>query len=452
MFESALIEHKLAKEEYERAEPELRTKLLEAQLDLVEKRSFATVILVTGMDGAGKSEVIHKLLEWLDPRHVRVAAYGEQDDTERTRPRMWRYWRDLPPRGEISVVFGSWYSDPLRDRLAGDGGKARFERELAAINRFEEMLASEGVLLLKFLLVVSAKEQKRRLDALAKRTGGASRALEEWADVKQQRQAAPLVEEMVRRTSTGHAPWIVLPCDDPEYRDLAFGRAGPGQPAGAAAGGTAAKPAGGAGSHPQRRSPQPARHPRPEPEPGQVRLPQAARGGAGEAARAVAAQGVPRAGAGGGVRGPRRRRQGRRDPPGHHGARSAPVPGLPGGGPDRRGEGPALSVAVLAPRPAAGPHRDLRPLLVRPGPGGAGRGLREPGRVAPRLWRDQRFRGGAGPGRHRRRQVLAGDRQGRAAALGSRRAPTRSTSSSRSRPRTGATARSGTSTTTPSAR
>ena len=224
MFESALIEHKLAKEEYERAEPELRTKLLEAQLDLVEKRSFATVILITGMDGAGKSEVIHKLLEWLDPRHVRVAAYGEQDDTERTRPRMWRYWRDLPPRGEISVVFGSWYSDPLRDRLAGDGGKARFERELATINRFEEMLASEGVLLLKFLLVVSAKEQKRRLDALAKRTAGASRALEEWADSKQQRQAAPLVDEMVRRTSTGDAPWNVLPCDDPEYRDLAFGR------------------------------------------------------------------------------------------------------------------------------------------------------------------------------------------------------------------------------------
>ena len=70
MFESALIEHKLAKEEYERAEPELRTKLLEAQLDLVEKRSFATVILITGMDGAGKSEVIYKLLEWLDPRRT----------------------------------------------------------------------------------------------------------------------------------------------------------------------------------------------------------------------------------------------------------------------------------------------------------------------------------------------------------------------------------------------
>jgi AMP-polyphosphate phosphotransferase len=224
MFESALIEHKLAKKEYERAEPELRTRLVEAQLELLERRRFATVILVTGMDGAGKSEVIHKLLEWLDPRHVRVAAYGEPDDTERTRPRMWRFWRDLPPRGEIAVVFGSWYSDPLRERLLGDAGRAQFERDLAAINRFEEMLTSEGVLLLKYLLVVSAKEQRRRLDALAKRTGGASRALEEWAGVKRRGQAWSMVEELVRHTSTGYAPWVVLPCDDPEYRDLAFGQ------------------------------------------------------------------------------------------------------------------------------------------------------------------------------------------------------------------------------------
>ena len=62
MFESALIEHKLAKEEYDREEPELRIKLLEAQLKQVEQKSFSVVIVVTGMDGAGKSEVIHRLM------------------------------------------------------------------------------------------------------------------------------------------------------------------------------------------------------------------------------------------------------------------------------------------------------------------------------------------------------------------------------------------------------
>ena len=224
MFESAMVAHKLAKEEYAREEPQLRTRLVEAQLDLLEQRAFAMLILVSGMDGAGKTEVMHKLSEWLDPRHLRVSAYGEPDEAERERPPMWRYWRDLPARGEIAVVFGSWHSDTLRDRLLDNIGPGRFERQLAALNRFEEMLTDEGIVLLKFLLVMSASEQKSRLKALAKRTDGASRVLEEWADVRRRELAGPIVEEAVRRTSTGSAPWIVLPCNDPQYRDLTFGR------------------------------------------------------------------------------------------------------------------------------------------------------------------------------------------------------------------------------------
>lgn len=224
MFESALLEHKLDKETYRREEPILRTDLLEAQLELVDKRSFAAIILVTGMDGAGKGAVIQRLLEWLDPRHVQVEAYDEPDEAERARPRMWRYWRDLPPAGRIGVVFGSWYTNPLRDRLSGRNGKGRFERELAAINRFEEMLTNEGILLLKFVLVLSEKEQQKRLTAFAAATGGASRAMEEWASVRNRRRVRPIIEETVRRTGTAVAPWIVLPCDDPDYRDLTFGR------------------------------------------------------------------------------------------------------------------------------------------------------------------------------------------------------------------------------------
>ena len=224
MFESALVGHKLAKDEYDREEPELRSRLVEAQLELLERHSFAMVVLVSGMDGAGKTEVMHKLSEWLDPRHLRTCAYGEPDEAERRRPRMWRYWRDLPSRGEIAVVFGSWYTDPLRDRLLGDMRPDEFERQLAALNRFEEMLTGEGVVLLKFLLIISAAEQKRRLKLLAKRTDGASRVLEEWSKVGQRDRAGPILEEAIQRTSTAEAPWIVLPSDDPEYRDLTFGR------------------------------------------------------------------------------------------------------------------------------------------------------------------------------------------------------------------------------------
>jgi polyphosphate:AMP phosphotransferase len=224
MFESAGQAHRLDKATYAREEPRLRIDLLEAQLELVRSRSFPVLIVITGSDGAGKGKVIQRLYEWLDPRHVRSCAYDRPTEEERQRPRMWRYWYDLPPKGEVGVVLGSWYTAPLTDRVNGVIGEAEFERELAAINRFEQMLSDEGALLLKFLLLVSPKEQKRRLAAIEKSPAIRRHVLEEWTDVRRRKKALPVAELAIRRTSTGYAPWIILPSDDPEYRDLTFGR------------------------------------------------------------------------------------------------------------------------------------------------------------------------------------------------------------------------------------
>ena len=224
MFESALLEHKLDKATYKTMLPELRAGLLEAQQELLEQRALAVVVLVTGMDTAGKGEVIQRLYEWLDPRHLRASAYGAPDDGERARPRLWRYWRDLPPKGEIGIVFGSWYNEPLLAFLNGAVDAAAAERELEALNRFEAMLANEGVLLLKFMLVVSAGTQRKRLRAIQKGKGARRHVLEEWSSIRRRKAAFPLIETVVRRTSPAHAPWVVLPSDDPEYRDLTFGQ------------------------------------------------------------------------------------------------------------------------------------------------------------------------------------------------------------------------------------
>ena len=80
MYESAFLEHRLDKASYKAEEPKLRAELLEAQLDLVEGRKFSVLILVTGMDGAGKGELIQRLSEWLDPRHLRTNGYEEPDE------------------------------------------------------------------------------------------------------------------------------------------------------------------------------------------------------------------------------------------------------------------------------------------------------------------------------------------------------------------------------------
>ncbi len=98
MFESAELGHCITDREYDRAEPKLREALLKAQYELLAHKDFPVIIVIGGVDGAGKGETVNILNEWMDPRHIVTHAFGEMSDEERERPRMWRYWRALPPQ------------------------------------------------------------------------------------------------------------------------------------------------------------------------------------------------------------------------------------------------------------------------------------------------------------------------------------------------------------------
>src|SRR5687767_13803155 len=112
MFESAEVGHKLDKDAYARQEPRLRAALLLAQFELARLAKSSVLIVIGGVDGAGKGETVNLLNEWMDPRHIRTVAFGEESDEEAERPEMWRYWRELPAKGRIGIVFGSWYTQP----------------------------------------------------------------------------------------------------------------------------------------------------------------------------------------------------------------------------------------------------------------------------------------------------------------------------------------------------
>ncbi len=226
MFESAEIGHRLDKREYKREEPRLRERLLELQYRLLGQGDFAVVIVVNGVDGAGKGETVNLLNAWMDPRHIRTRAFGPPGDAERERPEMWRFWRELPPRGHIGILFGSWYSDPILRRVMGREKRAAFERRLERIRHFERMLASEGVLLLKLWFHLSKKAQKRRLKELSSRKSTAWRVGPgEWERFRHYDEFVDVCEDALRETSTGQAPWEVIEGSDPEYRSLTAGRA-----------------------------------------------------------------------------------------------------------------------------------------------------------------------------------------------------------------------------------
>ena len=185
MFESAELGHTIDKATFRKEVPKLRADLLDAQFDLRENGQFPVVILVSGVDGSGKGETINVLYEWMDPRYLSTLAFSAPSDEERERPYMWRYWRALPPKGRAGIFAGSWYSDPIRDRILDQLDKGDLDQRMDQINRFEAMLVNEGALVLKFWFHLSKDGQHQRLKALEKDPRTAWRVTKEsWTRLK----------------------------------------------------------------------------------------------------------------------------------------------------------------------------------------------------------------------------------------------------------------------------
>lgn len=225
MFESAELGHKLSKGEYKRVEPALRADLLDAQYALAKDGRSPVIILISGVRGAGKGETVNLLNEWMDPRHIVASAFDAPSDEERERPPMWRFWRALPPKGKIGMLFGSWYTQPIIDRVFKDSKANGLTRSIEEINHFEKMLADDGALILKFWFHLSKKRQKARLKALAGNPDTSWKITErDWDFFKVYDRFYKVGEQTLRETSSAWAPWVVVEGSDPEYRAVTVGR------------------------------------------------------------------------------------------------------------------------------------------------------------------------------------------------------------------------------------
>jgi polyphosphate:AMP phosphotransferase len=225
MFESAELGHKVDKETFKKEVPKLRAELLDAQYDMLEKKEFPVVILISGVDGSGKGETINLLYSWMDPRHISTLAFSAPTDEEAARPYMWRYWRALPPKGKVGIFAGSWYSQPITDRITGAMRRSELDERLDDINRFEAMLVNEGALVLKFWFHLSKDGQKTRLKALEKNPNTAWRVTKEsYERLKTYDKLQEVAGHVLRVTNTAKAPWIIVEGTDDQYRSLTVGR------------------------------------------------------------------------------------------------------------------------------------------------------------------------------------------------------------------------------------
>jgi polyphosphate:AMP phosphotransferase len=225
MFESAELGHKIDKATYDSEVPALREALLEMQLDLTNAANFQVIILVGGVDGAGRGETVNLLNEWMDPRYVQTHGMGEPSDEELERPMMWRFWRALPPKGRIGVFLGSWYTWPILNRAFGRTKVADLDQSLERAKRLEKMLTDEGALIIKFWLHLSKEKQEKRLKLLEKNPKTRWRVTErDWKHYKMYDKFRSIHESVIRHTSTAEAPWIIVEGADDRYRSLTIGK------------------------------------------------------------------------------------------------------------------------------------------------------------------------------------------------------------------------------------
>ncbi len=185
----------------------LRLRLLRQQHELRE-RDFPVLVVFGGVDGAGKHETVNRLNAWLDPRFLCTLAYGEPSQEEAERPRMWRYWRDLPVRGQIGLVLSGWYSQPLVEYARHRSDATRFAHQLRQIKDFERMLTDDGALIIKFWMHLSARQQHRRLTELAEDPMSLWQIKpRDWEHLHLYDRFVGAAEQLLDATHCRNAPW-----------------------------------------------------------------------------------------------------------------------------------------------------------------------------------------------------------------------------------------------------
>ena len=220
MFEAAETGRTVAKADYEAEVAKLRWELLDAQRQL-KSAPFPLIVLFGGADGAGKSETVQLLNAWMDPRGIVNRAFNEPSEDERERPPFWRFWLALPAHGEMGLFMSAWYSAPLVGRVSRETTLAEFDAALDRIAEFEQTLAADGALVLKFWMHLSGRDQKRRLQKLSKDPLTRWRVTKpQWKQHRQYDRWSTTAERLIQRTSFGHAPWFIIDAADERYRNL----------------------------------------------------------------------------------------------------------------------------------------------------------------------------------------------------------------------------------------
>ncbi len=206
---------------------EYKAKLEEesAKLSLLQRKckeaGIPVIIVFEGFGAAGKGTQINRLIQAMDPRGFSVYTSNRETEEERMRPFLWRYWTKIPAKGRFAIFDRSWYRRVLVDRFDKITKKDELPYAFHDILSFERQLADDGTVIIKFFLYISKEEQKKRFKLLEdSRETGWKVTESDWKRNKEYNEYLRMNEEMLEKTDTDYAPWVIIEAMDKNYAAL----------------------------------------------------------------------------------------------------------------------------------------------------------------------------------------------------------------------------------------
>ena len=212
------LDNELSRQDYQKQLGILQGRLHNLLRSEEFKKNHALITVFEGNDAAGKGGSIRRITQALDARTYRVVPIAAPTPEEKLRPYLWRFWKNLPDAGHLTIFDRSWYGRVLVERVEGFCSTADWMRAYDEINQFEHQLAESGIIILKFWLAISADEQLKRFQE-REQTGFKRFKItdEDWSNRNKWDAYAEAVNDMVDRTSTQTAPWILVEANNKYY-------------------------------------------------------------------------------------------------------------------------------------------------------------------------------------------------------------------------------------------
>jgi polyphosphate:AMP phosphotransferase len=222
IFRPAEKAQSLSDAEFRKVKDDLRLDLIKLQQKIRKESRFPVIVVLAGVKGAGVIDTLNVINTWMDPRWVETHAFEEPSDEERERPPFWRYWRSLPKAGDMGLYLEGWYGellgiDPSRPVGRGDD-------RLRHIAAFEQTLADDGALIIKFWLHLSERQQKKKGD---EENGedpvfGIRPADHAWRAQPPYSVYCKTAAHVIASTNTDRAPWHIVAGRDANHRRFAI--------------------------------------------------------------------------------------------------------------------------------------------------------------------------------------------------------------------------------------